>query len=74
MVVWEGLIQAIKASEEMKDFSEFKHQSTLQSKLCDLFHHLIQSTPDEVKEEVDKMVTLNKEHIAAFAAKLKVSL
>ena len=29
LAVWDGLLQAIQASDEMDDFSEFKHRSTL---------------------------------------------
>ena len=72
MVVWEGLIQAIEASDEMKDFSEFKHQSMLQSKLCDLLCHLMQTTPDKIKGEVDVLLTQHTDHIVTFVSKLKV--
>ena len=72
LTVWHGLLQAIQASDEMDDFSEFKHRSTLRGKLCELLNHLLSHPSKKQERDIDLLLKEKKEVLVQFVSSIKV--
>ena len=72
LAVWDGLLQAIQASDEMDDFSEFKHRSTLRGKLCELMCHLLSHPSRDQEGDMNAFLKENMERLVHFVSSIKV--
>ena len=72
LTVWDGLLQAVQASDEMDDFSEFKHRSTLRGKLCELLCHLLSHPSKELERDMDAFLKENTKQLVQFVSSVKV--
>ena len=72
--VWEGLVKAIKASEDISDFSEFKHKSNLRKKLLELFNHLLKESSSKKSEQIKALLKSENKLFIGFLSNVKVCI